>query len=70
MPGYHLDKRHRNTVTIDGSLPDTMIADMIEDSYDLVREQAVRGLAAARWPGAATAEHLAGAIGVPDSAGL
>ena len=35
-PGYHLNKRHWNTVTIDGSLPDTMIADMIEDSYDLV----------------------------------
>ena len=35
-PGYHLNKRHWNTVVIDGSLPDQMIADMIEDSYDLV----------------------------------
>jgi predicted DNA-binding protein (MmcQ/YjbR family) len=34
--GYHLNKRHWNTVTIDGSLPQQMIADMIEDSYDLV----------------------------------
>ncbi len=34
--GYHLNKRHWNTVLIDGSLPDQMIADMIEDSYDLV----------------------------------
>jgi predicted DNA-binding protein (MmcQ/YjbR family) len=34
--GYHLDKRHWNTVAIDGSLPEQMIADMIEDSYDLV----------------------------------
>jgi predicted DNA-binding protein (MmcQ/YjbR family) len=34
--GYHLNKRHWNTVVIDGSLPDQMIADMIEDSYDLV----------------------------------
>jgi predicted DNA-binding protein (MmcQ/YjbR family) len=34
--GYHLNKRHWNTVTIDGSLPQRMIADMIEDSYDLV----------------------------------
>ena len=34
--GYHLNKRHWNTVLIDGSLPDEMIADMIEDSYDLV----------------------------------
>ncbi len=35
-PGYHLNKRHWNTVALDGSLPDTMIADLIEDSYDLV----------------------------------
>jgi predicted DNA-binding protein (MmcQ/YjbR family) len=35
-PGYHLNKRHWNTVTCDGSLPDPMIIDMLEDSYDLV----------------------------------
>lgn len=34
--GYHLNKRHWNTVVIDGSLPDEMIAEMVEDSYDLV----------------------------------
>jgi predicted DNA-binding protein (MmcQ/YjbR family) len=34
--GYHLNKRHWNTVLIDGSLPDETISDMIEDSYDLV----------------------------------
>jgi predicted DNA-binding protein (MmcQ/YjbR family) len=36
IPGYHLNKRHWNTVIVDGSLPERMIADMIEDSYDLV----------------------------------
>ena len=36
LPGYHLNKRHWNTVAIDGSLPDNAIRDMIEDSYDLV----------------------------------
>jgi predicted DNA-binding protein (MmcQ/YjbR family) len=36
LPGYHLNKRHWNTVVIDGSLPDDVIRDMIEDSYDLV----------------------------------
>jgi predicted DNA-binding protein (MmcQ/YjbR family) len=36
IPGYHLNKRHWNTVIIDGSLPDEAIRDMIEDSYDLV----------------------------------
>ena len=35
-PGYHLNKRHWNTVVCDGSLPDAMIIDMLEDSYDLV----------------------------------
>ena len=38
-PGYHLNKRHWNTVTIDGSLPDDLIGDMLEDSYDLVVSQ-------------------------------
>ena len=36
LPGYHLNKRHWNTVVIDGSLPDDAVHDMIEDSYDLV----------------------------------
>ncbi len=36
IAGYHLNKRHWNTVTLDGSLPDGMIAEMVEDSYDLV----------------------------------
>ncbi len=34
--GYHLNKRHWNTVTLDGSLPDGMVRDMVEDSYDAV----------------------------------
>ena len=36
LPGYHLNKRHWNTVIIDGSLPAKMIGEMVEDSYDLV----------------------------------
>jgi predicted DNA-binding protein (MmcQ/YjbR family) len=36
IPGYHLNKRHWNTVIIDGSLPDNAVREMIEDSYDLV----------------------------------
>jgi predicted DNA-binding protein (MmcQ/YjbR family) len=36
-PGYHLNKRHWNTVTVDGSISDATVSDMIEDSYDLVR---------------------------------
>jgi predicted DNA-binding protein (MmcQ/YjbR family) len=36
LPGYHLNKRHWNTVIIDGSLSEDAISDMIGDSYDLV----------------------------------
>ncbi len=35
-PGSHLNKRHWTTVTLDGSLPDELIRDLVEDSYDLV----------------------------------
>jgi predicted DNA-binding protein (MmcQ/YjbR family) len=43
-PGYHLNKRHWNTITIDGSIADATVRDMVEDSYDLV----VAGLPRAR----------------------
>ena len=36
VPGYHLNKRHWNTVTLDGSLADPHVRDLVEDSYDLV----------------------------------
>jgi predicted DNA-binding protein (MmcQ/YjbR family) len=36
IPGYHLNKRHWNTVILDGSLSDGAVKEMIEDSYDLV----------------------------------
>lgn len=36
VPGYHLNKRHWNTVTLDGSIPDVEIEDWIGHSYDLV----------------------------------
>jgi predicted DNA-binding protein (MmcQ/YjbR family) len=43
LPGFHLSKRHWNTVVLDGSLPDTSVRDMIEDSYDLVVSRLPRG---------------------------
>ncbi len=36
QPGYHLNKRHWNTVTLDGSIPDDQLYEMIDHSYDLV----------------------------------
>ncbi|WP_458243690.1 MmcQ/YjbR family DNA-binding protein [Streptomyces sp. MAI_2237] len=36
IPGYHMNKRHWNTVTVDGDLPDPLLRELVEDSYDLV----------------------------------
>ena len=40
--GYHLNKRHWNTVTLDGSIDDEAIEDMIQDSYDLALAKLTR----------------------------
>lgn len=36
-PGYHLNRRHWNEVRVE-ELPDEMVRDLVEDSYDLVVE--------------------------------
>ncbi len=36
LPGYHMSKKHWNTVLMDGSIPDNTIRSWIDDSYDLV----------------------------------
>ncbi|MCH0565419.1 MULTISPECIES: MmcQ/YjbR family DNA-binding protein [unclassified Streptomyces] len=36
VPGWHMNKRHWNTVTVDGALPDLLVRELVEDSYDLV----------------------------------
>ena len=33
---WHMNKTHWNGVRLDGTLPDDMVRDMVEDSYDLV----------------------------------
>ena len=35
-PGYHMNKKHWNTVVIDGSISTRLIKEMIDDSYDLI----------------------------------
>jgi len=35
-PGYHQDKRHWNSVDLDGSVEDDLVRELVEDSYDLV----------------------------------
>ncbi|MFF0550363.1 MmcQ/YjbR family DNA-binding protein [Streptomyces sp. NPDC004311] len=34
-PGYHMNKRHWNTVTV-GGIPEALLRELVEDSYDLV----------------------------------
>lgn len=42
IPGYHMNKKHWNTLLLDESLPGDLVAELIRHSYDLV----VRGLPA------------------------
>jgi predicted DNA-binding protein (MmcQ/YjbR family) len=46
LPGYHMNKRHWNTVVLDGTIADAEIYGMIDDSYALV----LQGLPKAKWP--------------------
>ncbi|WP_030661202.1 MmcQ/YjbR family DNA-binding protein [Streptomyces rimosus] len=54
VPGYHLNKRHWNTVSLAGALDDRLVLDMIEDSYDLIVARLPRAQQLALdWPGRA-----------------
>ncbi len=33
QPGYYMNKAHWNTVTLDGSVPDSLVEEMIDASY-------------------------------------
>ncbi|NOY13562.1 MAG: MmcQ/YjbR family DNA-binding protein [Deltaproteobacteria bacterium] len=46
LPGYHMNKRHWNTVVLDGSIAEEEIREMIDESYALV----VKGLPKVRRP--------------------
>jgi predicted DNA-binding protein (MmcQ/YjbR family) len=36
LPGYHMSKKHWNTLLLDGSLPSKLVRELIEHSFDLV----------------------------------
>lgn len=36
IPGYHMNKKHWNTIMMDNNLPDDLIGDWITDSYNRV----------------------------------
>ena len=39
QPGYHLNKEHWNTVTLDKSIPDEVVYQLIDESYTLVSKK-------------------------------
>lgn len=36
LPGYHMNKKHWNTIIVDGRLAGRLVKEMIDDSYALV----------------------------------
>jgi len=42
IPGYHMNKKHWNTVIVTGKLSSIQICEMIDDSYNLVCKKANR----------------------------
>ena len=40
IEGFHMSKKHWNTITIEGNLPNNLLKELIDHSYDLV----VKGL--------------------------
>jgi predicted DNA-binding protein (MmcQ/YjbR family) len=37
LPGYHMNKKHWNTIIVDGFVADKQLKEWIDDSYDLVK---------------------------------
>lgn len=40
QPGYHMNKKHWNTVIMDGSVSDKLVKEWIDQSYSLVAKKA------------------------------
>jgi len=38
-PGYHMNKKHWNTINIDGTIPEKEVFLWIDHSYDLIEEK-------------------------------
>ena len=39
LPGFHMNKKHWNTVVVDGSVSKKLLKEMIDHSYDLVSKK-------------------------------
>lgn len=42
LPGYHMNKKHWNTIIVDGSVSSAILKEWIDDSYKLVRKKKKR----------------------------
>jgi predicted DNA-binding protein (MmcQ/YjbR family) len=42
-PGYHMNKKHWNTVVVDGTVSSKQLKEWIDHSYDLVRGKSAKG---------------------------
>lgn len=38
IPGYHMNKKHWNTVSCKGEVPDPLILELVDHSYELIFE--------------------------------
>lgn len=46
IPGYHMNKKHWNTVSIEGSIQDDLLHQWIDESYNLIVESLPKKLKA------------------------
>ena len=44
IPGYHMNKKHWNTILMDNSIPDQLIIEWIDNSYNLVAQSLTKKL--------------------------
>lgn len=42
LPGYHMNKKHWNTIIIDGTLSNSQLKGFIKDSYGLVAKKSAK----------------------------
>ena len=46
QPGYHMSKQHWNTVTVGSDVPEKMLRELIDHSYDLIFKSLAKKLQA------------------------
>lgn len=43
IPGYHMNKKYWNTIVVDGTLSNSELKELIDESYNLVAAKATKG---------------------------